>query len=736
MLRQLHKYPGLIASLLVVFLALSGVILSVLPALDRAGAPAVPATGTDVATVAGKIAANFPGIEHITRTPSGKVIAFYYKNDQPMSSLVDPATGKAIAPYDRSKFEHWMKSLHRSLFLGDKGRITAGVGAAAMLILTLSGLWMTARRMGGWSKLLSKSRGTKMQRLHVDLARLAVVGLILSSFTGIYITLATFEIIPDGMATPPAFPESVNGGATMPVDQIAPLKNLDLSQLRELVFPYPGDPTDVYTLATDTGDGYIDQSTGEMLTWQPHSAVQQVYETIYMLHTGKGLWWLALLLGLASATVPVMAFTGIVMWWRARKGRPRIRANQGAQAADTIILVGSEGGSTWGFARTLHDSLTKAGHKVHTAPMNSLKPAYRKAGNMFILTATYGDGEAPQSAKNFLARLEAFNGKPDFKVAVLGFGDRQFPKFAQFARDVDAALESRGWERLLDTDFIDRQSTQEFNRWGRDVAKALGEELALEHVPVLPRRHPLTLVSREDYGAEVQAPTSILRFSLPESGLLARITGRAMPKFEAGDLVGIIPPGSNVPRYYSLASSAKDGMLEICVKKHPGGQCSGYLHELQPGDTVQAFIRPNPDFRPAKGKAPVILIGAGTGIGPLAGFIRGNDKARPMHLYFGARDPKSDFLYRNDLEQWLAERKLTGLNAAFSRVENRSYVQDIIKQDAETLRELINNGAHILVCGGRSMANGVMEALEQVLAPTGLEPATLKAQGRYAEDVY
>ncbi len=736
MLRQLHKYPGIIAAALVVFLALSGVILSVLPAIQRAGVPPVPAGGVDVATLAGKVAANFPGLEHISRTPSGKIVAFYYKNDQPMAALVDPATGKEVAPYDRSSFEQWMKSLHRSLFLGDKGRITAAIGAAAMLILALSGLQMTARRMGGWRKLLSRSRGTRMQRLHVDLARFAVLGLTLSSVTGIYITLATFGVISDGMASPPIFPTSVDGGPTMPVDHVEALRKIDISQLRELIFPYPGDPTDVYTLATATGDGYIDQATGKMLSWQEHGFSQRLYETIYMLHTGKGLWWLGLLLGLASLTVPMMAWTGIVMWWKARKARPRIKANHGAQVADTVILVGSEGGSTWGFARTLHDALTKAGHKVHTAPMNSLKPGYRKARNMFILAATYGNGEAPRSGRNFLTRLEAFNGKPDFKVAVLGFGDRQFPQFCQFARDVDATLAERGWDRLVEVDFIDRQSTQEFNRWGRNVARALDEDIVLEHVPVIPRTHVLTLISRNDYGAEVQAPTSILRFAIPRASLLARITGRAMPKFEAGDLVGIIPPGSNVPRYYSLASSAKDGMLEICVKKHPGGHCSGYLHELKPGDTIQAFVRPNPDFRPARGKAPVILIGAGTGIGPLAGFIRGNSKARPMHLYFGGRDPKSDFLYRTELEKWLEEKRLARLNTAFSRVAERSYVQDRIRQDAEALRELIANGAQILVCGGRDMANGVMEAFEQVLAPTGMEPATLKAQGRYAEDVY
>lgn len=34
------------------------------------------------------------------------------------------------------------------------------------------------------------------------------------------------------------------------------------------------------------------------------------------------------------------------------------------------------------------------------------------------------------------------------------------------------------------------------------------------------------------------------------------------------------------------------------------------------------------------------------------------------------------------------------------------------------------------------MANSVMTALNEVLSPLGIDVATLKAQGRYREDVY
>ena len=60
----------------------------------------------------------------------------------------------------------------------------------------------------------------------------------------------------------------------------------------------------------------------------------------------------------------------------------------------------------------------------------------------------------------------------------------------------------------------------------------------------------------------------------------------------------------------------------------------------------------------------------------------------------------------------------------------------MLRGEATQVAELIRNGARVMVCGGRDMAAGVAEALVEILAPTGLTPAALKAEGRYVEDVY
>lgn len=102
--------------------------------------------------------------------------------------MIDPATGQDVASADPNQLERWLTNLHRSLFLGDGGRIAMAAGAAAMLVLSLSGAALVARRMGGWRHWFAPLRGSLAGRLHVEIARIAVFGLILSSTTALWMT--------------------------------------------------------------------------------------------------------------------------------------------------------------------------------------------------------------------------------------------------------------------------------------------------------------------------------------------------------------------------------------------------------------------------------------------------------------------------------------------------------------------------------------------------------------------
>lgn len=739
MLRRIHSLPGLITALLIVLLGITGAILSVDPAIERLGT-SIPAR-LSVAEMAGRVVKHYPGAEQIQRTPSGGLIVYYRTDSGAGADRIDPVTGSRIGPYIASVFWRWIKQLHRSFMLDTVGRAASGITAIAMLGLCISGVLLLVKRVGGLRQLARPLHGSRSQRWHAEVGRIAVFGLLLSALTGTYLSAATFSLVSDGMQNEPDFPATTSGGPPAPVARLPALMAADLADLRELVFPAPGDQAAVYTLRTAQGDGYVDQSSGALLAYRAHSGIRETYELIYSLHTGKGLWWLGLILGLCAPGAPWMAATGAIVWWQRQRARPRIAGNSPAQSAETVILVGSENNSTWGFARVLHDALRKAGQRVHTAPMNQASFQRSPARLLFILTATYGDGAAPASADQFLAQMARRPPDPAVRFAVLGFGDRQFPKFCQFAKDVDAAIHTHGCQRLLELVTINRQSSQEFARWGVAIGALLGLKLELEHTPVHPRTFPLYLRERIDYGRQEAEPTVVLRFAASRSpspaGLLQHLfTRQRLPHFEAGDLAGIIPPGGAMPRFYSLASGSRNGILEICVRRQPGGVCSTYLHGLQVGQSIEAFIQPNPQFRPASGKAPVILIGAGTGIGPLAGFIRNNTGKHPMYLYWGGRDPASDFLYEPELKNYLSDCRLTQLHTAFSRVDNGVHVQTRLTEDADNMRTLIKNGAQVLVCGSSAMAHSVRMALDEVLAPINLSVQALSTSGRYREDVF
>lgn len=729
MARQIHSLVGLLAALVICVLAVTGAILSTEPVIDRMFS--APSTGqqASVAEFASAMQVRHPELDKIVRAPSGVLVVTYFENDKASAVRVDPLTLRELGPHQASSFMRLVTSLHRSFLLGDAGRVTAGLSALAMLGLIISGAMLLAARLGGWHALLKPIRGTVMQRWHAELGRAAMLFLLLSALTGCYMSLTTHGLLPEGTTDVAAATGS--GSARLPAADVAALKTVRLDDLRELSFPYSADLTDVYTLTTAAGVSRIDAATGDTLDSVPHSLAHMVVETVYQLHTGQGLWPLAILLGIAAACVPIFTVTGGLIWWKRRQARDPIAGNVAAADADTIILVGTEGNTTWGFARALHVALTAAGHRVHAAPMNAMPKYSAAARRVLILTATYGDGFAPASASAFLET--AGQRLAPLPYAVLGFGDRSFPRFCAFADAVDGTLAQMGWPRLMDIARIDRQSAQSFTQWGEALGSVLGHPLHLEHAAARPVTRSLVLAARTDYGHDVQAPTSVMRFKLDHDN---RLWPRRRPRFEAGDLLGIFAPGTDQPRFYSLASSSRDGVLEICVSKQPGGLCSGFLHDLVPGDAIEAFIRPNPSFRPAAGKAPLILIGAGTGIGPLIGFIRQNEGRRPLHLYWGGRNPASDFLYRDELASLLANRKLTSLQTAFSRIPGGGYVQDRLAGDEPIIARLICSGAQVLVCGGREMAGGVKRALDTILTTSGGTLAGLKAEGRYVEDVY
>lgn len=731
--KVIHRWLGLAAGSLALVLGVTGALLAIDPVQQAWQAPAAPGD-LSVATLAERAQRAMPGVEELRRLPSGAFVAYGFDGEQALASYVDPLDGRALAAYRPSQLPRWVKNLHRSLLLGDAGRWGAAGVALTMALISFSGLVLLLRRMGGWRHLAGPVRGSLAPRLHVLVGRVVLAVLCLSSVTALVMSASTLGLV-DLEAEPDPDVVSVTGGLIgLPGAQLPALQSLAVQDLRKLNFPSATDPEDTWKVTTGQGQGWIDRYSGQTLAWQDATAAQHLYDWAVVLHTGESAWPWAVALGFVGASIVLLWFSGLLMWWRARGQVSRITGNSSLAQADVVVFVASEGGSTWGFAQTLHDALVQCGHRVHTSGLEHFRTA-AATRQVFVLAATYGEGQAPAHARSALERIARHTGSV-VPVSVLGFGDRQYPAFCAWAQALEQALRARGWPALVPLECIHQQSSQQFARWGEALAQALDEPLVLNHVPRVPPSTTLTLISRRDYPGQTDRPTAILRFGWPTLRWRDRLRARGLARFVAGDLVGIVAPHTSVPRYYSLASGTKDGFLEICVRQLPGGLCSTHLHGLQPGDTIQAFIRPNPGFALRGSRQAVVLIGAGTGVAPLAGFIRGNDGRTPMHLYYGGRNPALDFYFEPEIRRWLGEQRLASAQTAFSRVPGGGYVQDALRRDAARLRELVQRGAIVRVCGSRPMARGVAEALDDILGTLQLSVQHLKAKGRYAEDMF
>lgn len=731
--KVIHRWLGLAAGSLALVLGITGVFLAIDPVVQARHASSAP-VDLSVATLAERVQRAMPGVEEIRRLPSGAYVAYGFDGEQVQASYVDPDDGRALAGYRPSQQPRWVKNLHRSLLLGDAGRWGAAAIALAMALISCSGLVLLQRRMGGWRQLAGPVRGSPAQRLHVLVGRVVLVVLFLSSLTALVMSSTTLGLLELDAGPEPDVVSMAGNQTALPGAQLPVLQDLSARDLRKLNFPSAADPEDIWKLTTRQGQGWIDRYSGQTLAWQDSTTAQRLYDWAVVLHTGESAWPWAIVLGLVGASIVLMWLSGLLIWWRALRQAVRIKDNSALARADVLVFVASEDGSTWGFAQALHDALVQCGHRVHTSGLENFQtaPATRQ---VFVLAATYGEGQAPTHARQALERI-ARHPRGVAPVAVLGFGDRQFPTFCAFAQAVEQALRARGWPTLLPLECIHQQSGQQFALWGETLAQVLNEPLVLNYVPRVPTNTTLTLISRQDYPGQTDRPTAILRFEWPRLRWWDRLRGRGLARFAAGDLVGIVPPGVGVPRYYSLASSTKDGFLEICVRLFPGGLCSTHLYGLQPGGTIQAFIRRNPGFALQGWRQPVVLIGAGTGVAPLAGFIRRNDRRIPMHLYYGGRDPALDFYFEPEIRRWLDEQRLASLQTEFSRVPGGGYVQDALRRDATRLRDLLRVGAIVRVCGSRPMGRDVAEALDGILGTLQLSVQQLKAKGRYAEDLF
>uniref|UniRef100_A0A1B0ABZ7 NADPH--cytochrome P450 reductase n=1 Tax=Glossina pallidipes TaxID=7398 RepID=A0A1B0ABZ7_GLOPL len=221
------------------------------------------------------------------------------------------------------------------------------------------------------------------------------------------------------------------------------------------------------------------------------------------------------------------------------------------------------------------------------------------------------------------------------------------------------------------------------------------------------------------------------------------------------------------PRYYSISSSSKLYPTKVHITavlvqyKTPTGRinkgvATTYLKAKNPEEgevKVPVFIRKSQFRLPTKPEIPIVMVGPGTGVAPFRGFIQERQHLRDEGkqvgesiLYFGCRKKSEDFIYEEELEEYVEKGTLT-LKTAFSRdQEKKIYVTHLLEQDADLLwRVLGENNGHFYICGdAKNMAVDVRNILVKILKTKGnmSEPDAvqylkkMEAQKRYSADVW
>ena len=494
----------------------------------------------------------------------------------------------------------------------------------------------------------------------------------------------------------------------------------------------------------------IDATSGEVVNEQPYKPLEplgkRIFQGIYELHTGEWFGTPGLIVNMiASLLMPLFTITGLLLYLDRRKKKRTSKAAAARVAnthtdADYWIVYASQTGTAEQLAWNTATILQSGGIKASVKNIAALdKATIESAKKILFLVSTFGEGEAPDSARGFARRL--LKSSPvlrQLQFAVLGLGDKRYNDFCSFAGQVEQWLLANGGTPLFARINVDNGDEHAINTWQKAIADISG----IENVPAwtTPEYEEWYLQKRQLINAgSVGASIYCVSLQPPKPGTSHWQAGH----WQAGDILEIKPQNNlALPhREYSIASVATDGRLDLVVRqtfteKGEPGLGSGWLTTLaEVNGKVLARIRSNPSFHAPLTNCPVIFIGAGTGIAGLRAHLheRYINDVQQNWLIFGERQRSKDRLFAAELDAWQQSGFLTELDEVYSR-DGEGYVQQVVKSRQQQLCEWLDRGAAIYVCGGVAMGTGVHQALVDILGENDLQQ--LIETNRYRRDVY
>jgi nitric-oxide synthase len=208
------------------------------------------------------------------------------------------------------------------------------------------------------------------------------------------------------------------------------------------------------------------------------------------------------------------------------------------------------------------------------------------------------------------------------------------------------------------------------------------------------------------------------------------------------------------PRHFSISSTPqyRPHTLQFAVARLENGAVSVPLTDAVKAKSsrqIQGTLRQSKFRLPADPQTGMIVVGAGTGVGPLRGMVHGRMAAPvkadvikgPLMVIFGFRS-EDEAIYSDEFDDISARG--VDYHVALSRSNKGQRVTDVMMREAKKITRLLENGAHFYICGTTAMGKSVESTLATTLEKTlGLSTdeskhymANLRKEGRLQNDTY
>lgn len=519
-------------------------------------------------------------------------------------------------------------------------------------------------------------------------------------------------------------------------------------------------------------------------------ALMALHEREWEWHDPGALRWL-------SAVVVLLLWAGFTAWLVRHRRRTTQRQSPSLTPANAhvtrsiLIAFASQTGNAEQWARQTAQSLQAAGESVRLIELGQLDlETLARVERVLFVASTTGEGDAPDSAARFVTQfMRAPQSLVTLRYGLLALGDRDYDDFCGFGRALQHWLQQSGATPLFDPVEVDNGDAAALRHWQHHLALLSGASdlpdwqspdyqrwqlversllnpgsvgdpcfhLALRPLDGEVRWQAGDLVEIGPRQASCDVEQWLTAHAL-DGDVLVEHAGRRVDLREwlsashlpTGDVQRDTPAEwvatlqTLAHREYSIASVPSDGAVHLLVRRMQqddgsAGIGSGWLTQhAQVGGEIALRIRANPGFHAPTDDRPLVLIGNGTGLAGLRALLKARVEAGRGRnwLLFGERESAHDFYHRDEILQWQRQGSLERLDLAWSREgESRIYVQDRLRASADVLRQWIEQGAAVYVCGSLAgMAPGVDAVLRETLGDARVEQ--LREAGRYRRDVY